>query len=242
MAEAGRLGVGVIGAGNVGPILARAFAGAGHAIVGMSAQGEAARERVEALLPGVPVLDERRLVERSELVLLAIPADQIPGLVSGLAELGAWQPGQIVAHTAPGLGTAVLEPALRLGAIPLAFHPALAFTGTSLDLGRLHGSYVAVTAPTPVLPIGQALAVEIGAEPIIVAEADRASYAEAVAVATSFSSAVVDQAAGLLAGLGIAAPGRVLAGLIRSSVENALAKTAGPDLEVQAVHDALEES
>ena len=79
--------------------------------------------------------------------------------------------------------------------IPIALHPALIFTGTSLDLGRLSGASVAVTAPTPVLPIGQALAVEMGAEPIIIAEGDRAAYAEAVAAAQEFSRAVVRQGA-----------------------------------------------
>ena len=57
-------------------------------------------------------------------------------------------------HTAPGLGCGVLAPAVAAGAIPLAVHPAMVFTGTSLDLVRLRESYCAVTAPTPVLPIG----------------------------------------------------------------------------------------
>ena len=98
----------------------------------------------------------------------------------------------------------------------------MAFTGTSMDLVRLRESYAAVTAPTPVLPIGQALVVEMGAEPIIVAEADRAAYAEAIATATSFSTAIVSQSVALLAGIGVDAPGAVLGPLVRASVENAL--------------------
>ena len=39
----GRLGIGVIWAGRVGPVLAAALAGAGHAIVGISAHSEDAR-------------------------------------------------------------------------------------------------------------------------------------------------------------------------------------------------------
>ena len=37
------------------------------------------------------------VVRRSELVVIAVPHDELPGLVAGLAELGAWQPGQLVA-------------------------------------------------------------------------------------------------------------------------------------------------
>ena len=109
------------------------------------------------------------------------------------------------------------------GVIPLALHPAMSFTGTSIDVHRLTDCYVAVTAPTPVLPIGQALAVELGAEPIVVPEAKRAAYAEAIATASEFSAAIVAQASGLLADIGVERPGRILAPLIRSAVDNALA-------------------
>ncbi len=222
MSPTGRLGVGVIGAGRVGPVLAAALAGAGHAIVGIAAVSERNRDRARAMLPDVPILEIPDLIERSELVILAIPEEELESLVAGLAATGTWQAGQLVLHTAPGVGYSVLGPALAAGAIPLAVHPAMVFTGTSIDLVRLRESYCAVTAPTPVLPIGQALVVEMGAEPVIVAEADRATYAEAVAIATSFSAEIVRQSTSLLAGLGIESPAGVLGPLLRSSVENAL--------------------
>ena len=221
----GRLGVGIIGAGHVGPVLGAALAGAGHAIVGISAISERSCERAEAMLPGVPILDIPALVERSELVILAVPAAELPTLIAGLATAGVWQQGQLVVHTAAEYGTGVFAPALASGVIPLAIHPALAFTGTSIDLAQLHGSYFAVTAPTPVQPIGQALVVEMGGEPILVAEGDRPAYAEAIATATSFSIAIVEQATGLLDSIGVDSPGRVLGPLVRSSVENALRRT-----------------
>jgi predicted short-subunit dehydrogenase-like oxidoreductase (DUF2520 family) len=221
--QSGRLGVGIIGAGNVGPVLGAALAGAGHALVGIAAVSERNRDRARAMLPGVPILEIPDLIERSELVILAIPQRELAPLVAGLAATGAWQPGQLVLHTAPGLGYSVLAPATALGAIPLAVHPAMVFTGTSLDLSRLRESFCAVTAPAPVLPIGQALVVEMGGEPIVVAEQDRPAYAEAVAVATSFSASIVGQAVGLLADLGVESPGAVIAPLVRSAVESALA-------------------
>jgi predicted short-subunit dehydrogenase-like oxidoreductase (DUF2520 family) len=162
-------------------------------------------------------------------VLLAVPEAELEGLVGGLAAVKAWQAGQLVVHTAPGVGISVLLPALQAGAIPLAIHPAMSFTGTSIDLVRLRDSYCAVTAPAPVQPIGQALVVEMGAEPLLIAEADRAAWAEAVSTATAFPTAIVAQALGLLNGLDVPDPGRVLAPLMRSAVENALS-AAAPDL------------
>ena len=218
----GRLGIGVIGAGRVGPVLAAALAGAGHALVGISATTDDERDRVEALLPGAPVLDVPTIVERSELVILAVPDDQLEDLVAGLASLGAWRPGQLVLHTAARYGTAVLDPARAAGGIPLAVHPALAFTGTSVDLVRLRDAWCAVTAPGPVLPIAQALVVELGAEPVVVAEDDRAAYADAVGSAAAFSSALIGQSIAALRALGVDEPGRLLGGVVRSAVENAL--------------------
>lgn len=237
--RAGRLGVGTIGAGRVGAVLASALAGAGHALTAIAAVSDASRERAAAMLPAVPVLPIPEVVERSELVLLAVPEDELEALVAGLADVGVWQPGQIVLHTAARYGTGVLGPALRAGAIPLAVHPAMSFTGTSIDLVRLPGTWFAVTAPAPVLPIGQALVVEMGGEPFVVAEADRAAYGEAIDTAVSFSSAIVDQASGILDGIGVHRPGSVLAPLVRSAVENALARhDPGPLLDAGTIDEA----
>ena len=117
-APAGRLGVGVVGAGRVGAVLASALRAAGHAVVGASGISAASRERVDALLPGVPILEVPQVVERAELVLLTVPDDALAGLVEGLAATGAWQPGQLVVHTSGASGTAVLAPPSRPGRSP----------------------------------------------------------------------------------------------------------------------------
>jgi predicted short-subunit dehydrogenase-like oxidoreductase (DUF2520 family) len=236
----GRLGVGIIGAGHVGPILGAALAGAGHAIIGISAISKSSRDRAEAILPAVPILTVPEIVERSELVILAVPDTELESLVAGLAATNTWRPGQLVLHTSARFGTAVLAPALAGGAIPLAVHPAMTFTGTSIDLARLADSYFAVTAPTPVLPIGQALVVEMGGEPVIVAEADRGAYAEAVETATAFSTSIVEQATKLLDGIGIEHPGAVIAPLVRSAIENALARSSPETIDLSLLADLVD--
>ena len=230
--QASRLGIGIVGAGKVGTVLGRALAGAGHAITGLSAISEASRDRAEAMLPGVPILEVPDVVRRSELVLFAVPGAELPGLIEGLTATKAWQPGQLVIHTAPQYGFGVFGGALASGVIPLALHPALLFTGTSLDLARLSGASVAVTAPTPVLPIGQALAVEMGAEPVIVAEEDRPAYAEAVDAAAEFSSAVVRNAVAALRDIGLEEPSRLIGGIVRAAVDEELRLAGGEPHEL----------
>lgn len=226
MTRDGRLGVGIIGAGRVGPVIGAALAGAGHAVTGITAGSDP--ERAAAILPEVPVLEPAEVLRRSELVVLAVPHDQLPQLVEGLAELQAWQPGQLVLHTDPAYGIGVLEPAQRCGAIPLAVHPAITFTGASIDLRQLQASFAAVTAPAPVLPIAQALAVEMGCEPVVIAEQDREAYAEAISTAAEFSRSIIGQATSLLRGIGVENPGGYLSALVQSTVERALREASDP--------------
>lgn len=226
MVRDGRLGVGIVGAGRVGPVIGAALAGAGHAVVGITSGSD--DERASAVLPGVPVLETAEVVRRAELVILAVPTGELPALVAGIAATGGWQIGQLVLHTDPAQGIEVLRPAAERGAIPLAVHPAITFTGTSIDLRQLRAAFAAVTAPAAVLPIAQALAVEMGCEPVVIAEADRAAYADAIATATEFSRSIIGQSTARLREIGVENPGGYLSALVQSTVERALREASDP--------------
>lgn len=225
MSADGRLDVGIIGAGKVGPVLGRALAGAGHIITGISAVSDENRERAETMLPGVQILTPDEIVKASQLVVFAVPSDELAALVAGLSETGTWQPGQIALHTSARHGYAVFQPAISHGVIPIAFHPAMVFSGTSLDLMRLQEATVAVTAPAPVLPIAQALAVEIGAEPVIVSEEQRAAYADATESLAAFTRSLIHQTLQSLDEVGIDLPARTVASIARAAVDEALLET-----------------
>jgi len=218
----------VVGAGRVGAVLGSALRAAGHPVVGVSAVSEGSRERAEVLLPGVPVLDVDEVVRRAELVLLTVPDDALGPLVTGLAELGAWQVGQLVVHTAGRYGVGVLAPATAAGAIGLAIHPAMTFTGTSLDLSRLEATTFAVTAPAPFGPIGQALVVELGGEPVLVDEGARGLYHAALAHGANHLVVLVAQAAAALAGAGVVDAGRALRPLLDAALDGALRSASPP--------------
>lgn len=223
----GRLGVGVISAGKVGAVLGAALRAAGHSVVGVHAVSEDSRTRAESLLPDVPVLEIPEILRRAELVLLAVPDDVLGEVVSGIAEAGHVQAGQLFVHTSGRYGTGVLAPAQQAGAIGLAVHPAMTFTGMSMDLQRLNACAFAVTAPAPVLPIAQALVVEMGGEPVVVAEQDRGTYHAALAHASNHLNTITGQAAEMLARIGVEQPDHVLRPLMHASLDNALASGEG---------------
>ncbi len=223
----GRLDVGVVGAGRVGAVLGAALRLAEHKVVGASGVSDASATRIEALLPGTPRLDPEAVVRAADLVLLTVPDDALGPLVAGLAAVGAWRPGQIAVHASGLHGLAPLEPAARAGVLPLAIHPAMTFRGTSVDLARLREAVFAVTAPAPVLPIAQALVVEIGGEPVVVAEEDRALYHAGIVHGANHVVALVSQAMGVLRAAGIEDPGPLLGPLLRASIDGALAEAPG---------------
>lgn len=227
-----RLGVGVIGAGRVGPLLAAALSRAGHALVGITPPSGDDTERIEAILPGVVYADPLEIVERSELVVVAIPDPELPAFIEGLSAQSAWNTGQLVLHTSITHGLGVWDSARLQGAIPLALHPLMEFTGTTMDLTRMSGAWCVISAPAVAEPIASALAVEMGMEPLVIAEDKRPEVASAIALATSFSHTTIHEAASRLKAAGIDNPGIVMQPLVSSSIENALRLFAGNEREL----------
>lgn len=206
----------------MGAVLGAALRRAGHDIVGVSAVSDLSRLRAEALLSGVPIRAVSDVVVDADLVLLAVPDDVLPGLVSGMVDAGEIHAGQFVAHPSGRYGTDVLMPAARVGALPLAIHPVMTFTGTSVDLARLADCPFGVTAPHPLRPVAEALVVEMGGDPVWVPEEARGLYHAAIAFGANFLMTVVLQSLDLLRDAGMTEPERLMAPLLSASLDNAL--------------------
>ena len=165
-----RLAVGVVSAGRVGAVvgaaLGRRRAPRRRRLRGLPGVGQPGRGAAARTSRCVPP-DE--VVAGADLALLAVPDDVLPGLVRGLAAAGCFRPGQIVVHTSGAHGVAVLDPAAEHGVLPLALHPVMTFTGRTEDVARLAGCSVGVTATAgdeAAWSVGEALVVEMGAEPV----------------------------------------------------------------------------
>ncbi len=217
-----RLRVGVVGVGRVGATLGAALARAGHEIVAVSGVSDESRRRAERMLPGVPVLPLDQVVAAADFVLMAVPDDALRPLVAGLAEAGAWRPGQLVAHTSGAQGIGVLDPAAARGVLALALHPVMTFAGRPEDLDRLTGATFGVTAADELRPVAESLVLEMGGEPVWVPESARALYHAALTVGANHLVTLVNDALGLLSGAGVAEPARLLAPLLSAALDNVL--------------------
>jgi predicted short-subunit dehydrogenase-like oxidoreductase (DUF2520 family) len=220
-----RLAVGVVSAGRVGAVVGAALAAAGHRVVAASGVSRASVNRVAALLPGVPLLPPDEAALAADLVLLAVPDDVLPGLVRGLAAADCFRPGQIVVHTSGSHGVTVLDPATEHGVLPLALHPVMTFTGRTEDVARLAGASVSVTAAVgqePAWNVGEALVVEMGAEPVRVPENVRPLYHAALAHGANHLITLIRDCVDTLERAGVRPAERLVAPLLSAALDNAL--------------------
>lgn len=213
---------GFIGMGRVGSALAGALRQAGHQIVAVTARSAESRERAESRLPGVPVASAAKVADLAEVVFLTVPDDQVRPAAEALAADGGFRPGQLVAHASGALGLDVLAPAARRGALTAAIHPAMTFTGYSLDLERLQGAPVGVTASALALPLVQALVQSIGGVPFIVDEASRPLYHCGLTYGANYLVTLVAGARRILEAAGISDPAAVMRPLLQAALDNAL--------------------
>lgn len=193
-----RLRVGVIGPGRAGTALGRALAGAGHQVVAAHAVSDASVRRVQENFRLARLTDPAEVLDESDLVLLTVPDDDLPGLVRGLAETGAPLAGRMLVHASGRHGVRVLDAATREGALPLALHPVMTFAGREDDLDRIKGTCFGVTAPEPLRAVAEVLVIEMGGEPVFIPEESRPLYHAALTLAADHLVALVAEAAALL--------------------------------------------
>ncbi|WP_435824975.1 Rossmann-like and DUF2520 domain-containing protein [Nocardia rhamnosiphila] len=233
-----RLTVGIVSAGRVGSALGAALERAGHVVFGVAAISDASVRRAQSRLPESQILPVEEVAARSELLILAVPDAELAGLVRGLASSGTVRPGTIVAHTSGANGIGVLAPLREAGALPLAVHPAMTFTGHDEDLSRLANACFGITAADEIgYAIAQSLVIEMGGEPVRVAEEHRTLYHAALAHGSNhLVTLVLDAVEALrqaLAGPGLLGqqtvddqpgglPERLLAPLASAALDNAL--------------------
>jgi predicted short-subunit dehydrogenase-like oxidoreductase (DUF2520 family) len=143
----------------------------------------------------------------ADVVLLCVPDGQIAAAARAVAP----RDGLAVGHCSGATGLDVLAPHDALG-----LHPLMTVTAEG---GAFAGAGCAVAGSTPhALETARALALALGMQPFEVADADRAAYHAAAAIASNFLTTIEAAAERLAATAGV--PREALVPLVRTSVEN----------------------
>ncbi|MFC4603782.1 Rossmann-like and DUF2520 domain-containing protein [Rhodococcus kronopolitis] len=194
-----RLTVGIVSAGRVGTAIGAALERVGHVVAACTAISDASLRRARLRLPDSEILPATDVAGRCELLILAVPDDQLADLVSGLAATGSVRRGTLVAHTSGANGIGVLAPLTALGAVPLAIHPAMTFTGHDEDVARMSSACFGITAADEIgYAIAQSLVLEIGGEPVQVRDEVRPLYHAALAHGSNHLVTLVSDAVAAL--------------------------------------------
>jgi predicted short-subunit dehydrogenase-like oxidoreductase (DUF2520 family) len=191
--------------------------------VAVAGESDASRGRIETLLPGVHVDKPTAVARACDLLLLTVPDDMLANVATMLSASGAIRDGQYVVHTSGRHGLAVLKPAADLGAHVLAMHPAMTFTGTDLDLGRLPGCVFGVTSADDTKVLAETLVSDLRGSTVWVPEERRTLYHAGLAHGANHLVTLVSQAMDLLAASGADAPADILRPLLTAALDNTLA-------------------
>ena len=187
-----------------------------------SAVSDASLQRAHVNFPDAVITDPGQVLRRADLAMLTVPDDVLPGLIAGLTATGAPLEGRLLAHASGRYGVTVLDPAVRQGALPLALHPVMTFTGRPDDADRIKGVSFGVTATPPLRAAAEALVIEMGGEPVFIPEESRHLYHAALAFAANHLVTLVAEAADMLRKAGADNPDRMLGPLLGAALDNAL--------------------
>ncbi|GMU41229.1 MAG: oxidoreductase [Chloroflexota bacterium] len=212
---------GVIGPGRLGTALSAALAATGAPVMVASR-----RPPAPALLalPGVTGAPVEVLIERCDVVYLAVPDREIAPLAARLS----WRPGQAAVHHSGALGLEALAGATDRGALAGCLHPLQTFpagTPPQEAPALFRGITCGIEAPEPLGARLEALAGALGARSVRLEGVDRAAYHAAAVFASNDAVALMAAAARTwsAAGLSPEAAREALAPLLLAAARNVAA-------------------
>ena len=124
-------------------------------------------------LPGAVITEPGQVLGRPTWPCSPCPTTRCPAWSPGWPRPGRrWRAG---CWCTPAAGTAprCSSPRPCGGALPLALHPVMTFTGRPDDIDRLHRDQLRGDRAGPLRPAAEALVIEMGGEPVFIAEEHR---------------------------------------------------------------------
>ncbi len=169
----------IIGNGRAGGSLAVALADAGWTVDG----------------PLDRDADPGPAADGVDLLVLAVPDGSLADVAAAVRPVEA----TVVAHLSGAAGLDVLAPH-RLRA---SVHPLVSMPDPVVGAGRLRGAWFAVAGEPPAVDVARTLVDGLGGRPLVVADADRATYHATAAVASNHLVALLGQVERLAASIGL---------------------------------------
>ncbi|KAB8039241.1 Rossmann-like and DUF2520 domain-containing protein [Janthinobacterium aquaticum] len=184
----------VIGAGHVGRVLGRLFAGVDGVTVQdvLTRSMASARDAVAFIGAGTPV-DSHGALRRADVTMLAVSDDQIGPACAALAAQGQLA-GATVFHCSGALASTALQAAVDAGATVASVHPIRSFADPAQVAAGFDGTYCGVEGDAQALAALTPLLLAIGARPVPIDAAAKTVYHAAAVFASNYLVTVLDAA------------------------------------------------
>lgn len=212
----------IVGAGRVGRALGRMLRERGWRIQVVTAQSPAsARKAARYIGAGRAESSLTAHLFSGATILLSVPDDAIPAVVSELARVGAQSlRGKIVLHTSGTLPSSVLSPLRDAAAAIGSIHPLQTFSG--LTLPSLEGRVFGIEGDPAAVKEARKMARSLGGVPVTVQPSKKSLYHAAGVFAAGHVLALEEAGVQLLmsAGMTRAEASRALLALSRQVLDN----------------------
>lgn len=194
----------LIGPGRLGQAVIKLLHEAGHEICAVIGREES-RARAAARFAGcrgeIGGIDFS-LVERGEVVLLAVPDDLIEPTARMLHHEGLLQPDAILVHFS-GLHTAaVMAGSDQENTRCLSLHPLQTFADAVIGVQNLPGTPFAVEGPDDLLPLAEQLVEDMGGTSFRLASEFKVLYHSASCIASNYMISLIDVACEIMQACG----------------------------------------
>ncbi|MGE5323362.1 MAG: Rossmann-like and DUF2520 domain-containing protein [Actinomycetota bacterium] len=219
----------LIGSGSLAHALGPALKAAGYRIDAVVARpGTESRRRATSLARKIGA--KCRLLQdfkpAADIIWLLHTDDALAGTAETLARAPAWR-GKVVLHSSGALSSDVLAPLRRAGAYTGSLHPMMTFVpGTAPEMGKVP---FAVEGDRKAIAAAKQIARKLGAEVFPIRKSSKVlyhalgSFSSPLVVATLVTAERVGRAAGLT----LLQTRRVMAGILRQTLNNYLER--GPE-------------
>ena len=189
--------ISIIGAGRVGTALAELAARAGYVVRCVASRDPKDARKLAARLGGDTMARSvASAAAGSDIVILAVPDDEIAGVCDMIAKGSAVKPGAVVTHCAGVLSSEELAEAReRRGCAVASFHPLQTFAEPSQKPTELpENTYCCIEGDPRAVEALDALASDMGFRPVRIKTETKALYHAAAAMACNYLTALLDAA------------------------------------------------
>lgn len=196
--------VAVLGTGAVATVLALALAEAGYPVRAIVSRNRRRASRLARHLPAAEAATPTTLPDDLQLLCCCVPDDALPSVAERLLRLPRRWDGCTVLHTSGAVLADVFEPLAGRGAHLLSFHPVQTFTPASTP-AAFRDIYIGLEGDAAALPVGEQVARDLGAQPVVIEAAAKARYHLAAVLAANAFVALQAVAGEVLTSIGLSA-------------------------------------